>query len=37
VAHVIARECFDTKRSSSWEVDPPSFILETLINNVTIV
>jgi hypothetical protein len=24
-AHVIARECFDTKRSSSWEVDPPSF------------
>jgi hypothetical protein len=36
-AHVIASECFSSKLSSSWEVDPPSFLLETLLNDIIAV
>jgi hypothetical protein len=32
--HVIASECFSSKRSGSWEVDSPSFLLKTLLNDV---
>jgi ribonuclease HI len=35
VAHVLARECFSTKVSCNWDSDPPRFLLNSLINDVT--
>jgi hypothetical protein len=35
VAHDIARFCFSSKASCNWVDEPPSFLLEKLINDVT--
>jgi ribonuclease HI len=35
VAHEIARECFRIKISCTWDDDPPSFLLNRLIDDVT--
>ena len=37
VAHELARSCFIDKFSRNWVDEPPSFLLESLINNVTII
>jgi ribonuclease HI len=37
VAHEIAKVCFADKNSCNWLVEPPSFILPMLINDVTII
>jgi hypothetical protein len=37
IAHCIARECFNSKFFCSWIDEPPSFLLQTLLNNVTLV
>ena len=37
VAHVIARNSFDLRLSCNWVDDAPSFILQTLLDDVTIV
>jgi hypothetical protein len=36
-AHSIARYCFNLKNSCNWVDDPPSFIAQTLIDDVTII
>jgi hypothetical protein len=36
-AHSIARYCFNSKISCNWVDDPPSFIAQTLIDDVTII
>jgi hypothetical protein len=35
VAHELARNCFPTFNSCIWDDDPPSFILTSLINDVS--
>jgi hypothetical protein len=35
VAHEIARNCFVQKVNCNWDDDPPSFLLSSLINDVT--
>jgi hypothetical protein len=35
VAHTLAKECFSCKDNRSWVDDPPSFLLENLLNYVT--
>jgi hypothetical protein len=35
VAHVLARECFASKLSCNWVDEPPGFLMEKLINDVT--
>jgi ribonuclease HI len=35
VAHEIARSCFVIKVNCTWDDDPPSFLLSSLINDVT--
>jgi hypothetical protein len=35
VAHEIARNCFVHKVNCTWDDDPPSFLLSSLINDVT--
>jgi ribonuclease HI len=37
VAHNLARECFSAMSNCNWVDDPPSFILESLVNDVTIL
>lgn len=37
VAHEIARRCFTNKLSCMWVDEPPSFLLEYLMNDVTIL
>jgi len=36
VAHEIARRCFISRQSCIWVDEPPSFLLEYLMNDVTI-
>jgi hypothetical protein len=36
VAHELARECFSAKISCYWVDEPPSFILDKLINDLTV-
>jgi hypothetical protein len=36
VAHELARKCYIDKISCNWDDDPPSFILPTLVDDVTI-
>jgi hypothetical protein len=36
VAHEIAREAMASKLSCNWVDEPPSFILEALVNDVTL-
>jgi hypothetical protein len=36
-AHVIARECFVSKSSCTWDDDPPRFLVSSLTNDVTIL
>ena len=37
VAHELARQCFVSKISCNWIDEPPSFILDKFLNDVTIV
>jgi ribonuclease HI len=37
VAHEIARDCYSSESSCNWVAEPPSFLLEKLINDVTIL
>jgi ribonuclease HI len=37
LAHVIARECFISKFSCTWDDDPPRFLVSALTNDVTIL
>lgn len=37
VAHSLARECFNSKLSCNWVDEPPSFLLQPLLNDVTIL
>jgi hypothetical protein len=37
VAHVIARNSVDSKSSCSWVDEPRSFVLQTLVDDVTII
>jgi ribonuclease HI len=36
VAHEIASFCFSNRLSSSWDDDPPSFIIDKIVNDVTV-
>jgi ribonuclease HI len=36
-AHEVARVCFDSKISCNWIDNPPSFLVEKLINDVTVL
>uniref|UniRef100_A0ACD5XCW7 Uncharacterized protein n=1 Tax=Avena sativa TaxID=4498 RepID=A0ACD5XCW7_AVESA len=35
IAHELARSCFSSMISCNWVDDPPSFILESLVNDVS--
>jgi ribonuclease HI len=37
VAHEIAKNCLSSSTSCSWVTEPPSFILQTLLNDVMII
>jgi hypothetical protein len=37
VAHEIARRCFTSEQSCIWVDEPPNFLLEYLMNDVTIL
>jgi hypothetical protein len=37
VVHEIARFCFSTNVSCNWVYEPPSFIFDSLINDVTVL
>jgi ribonuclease HI len=37
VSHCLAREGFTIKESCNWDDEPPGFILDTLLNDVTIL
>jgi ribonuclease HI len=36
-AHEVSRVCFDSKNSCNWIDNPPSFLVEKLINDVTVL
>jgi hypothetical protein len=36
-AHYIARECFNSKVGCNWADEPPSFLAQTLLNDVTVI
>jgi ribonuclease HI len=36
-AHELARNCFDTNSSCIWVDEPPSFMLQVLLNDVTVI
>jgi hypothetical protein len=36
-AHEIARRCFISKQSCIWVNEPPSFLLEFLMNDATVL
>jgi ribonuclease HI len=36
-AHELARKCFIDKNSCNWDDEPPSFLLDTLIYDVTVL
>jgi hypothetical protein len=37
VAHELAKEGFRSKVSSNWVDEPPSFLLDSLLNDVTVL
>ena len=37
VAHELARVCFTNKTSCNWDDEPPRFLLDKLLNDVTMI
>jgi hypothetical protein len=37
VAHSLAQECFKIQLDCNWVDEPPSFILQPLLNDVTVI
>jgi hypothetical protein len=37
VAHCLAKECFSSKVSCNWVDEPSNFILDAILNDVTIL